>query len=365
MKFEPHKDDFVSDEKISIPLFMLPFCETFHKTGYRAFEHFLKKNAQHDKWIIFSDYVFDDSNKPNDVAVFSIVPGPIGMELIKNGNILAQSDLKKTRSVNPAFVECIKNSPIFTVSVIFPRPRRFCEKPEDERNILQDMVSGLQAMLKIWETTTPESKKRYIAIGKRLNMILQDFNNKEPKLKMMRDIFLITPIVAFLMHEITSHINVSTIGWFSDRDKLLDYQRNPALDADTASPAGSSAPAMSPGNSKVLNAKNSPLIHELINIYFHIFSNREPIIGNPKICFGLPKNEDDSKKMWYDNLIRIADYICGTLADCNLENATSSADKFDCLMKTLLANNEYIQVFQCEFLYSPAVKRLGINLKWE
>ena len=46
--------------------FLIAFNQTFYKSGYESFENFFLKNKNIKKWMVFSDYVFDNKNKQND-----------------------------------------------------------------------------------------------------------------------------------------------------------------------------------------------------------------------------------------------------------------------------------------------------------
>ncbi len=93
------------------------------------------------------------------------------------------------------------------------------------------------------------------------------------------------------MCEMVKIINdIEIIGWFSDRDKLLDFKKQKL---------------------------RKPFIVELISNYFHVFCENQSLHTQTKLAFGIPEKNG---KMWYDECIRLCDYICGTIADFNFEN---------------------------------------------
>ena len=55
---------------------------------------------------------------------------------------------------------------------------------------------------------------------------------------------------------------------------------------------------------------------------------------------------DTSKKPFYDNENRIVDYICGTIADYDLQSNKVSKDKFCTVLEDLLADNPNVRIYR-------------------
>lgn len=315
-----------------IPIFLRIFDETFHKSGYLNFAQFMKNNSNCSKWMIFSDYVIGDPNKSNDVFTFSLLPATISIGwLMDKVHELSPKDVKNTRSINAEFLELIKKLPMFHISIIFNKSRKL--DFDDEQKFFAEKTDSAIGMLKHWIKTTPANKKRYQDEIKSLNVLKNEITRKNPNLKLIRDIDILACLIAYIKLEMVKLTPIDTIGWFSDRDKMLDFN-----------------------SGKI----KTPLIHDLIDSYFYLFRQSENIQHRIEVCFGRP---EESGKMWYDDLNRFPDYISGTIADMNFEDGKVTNGKFTAIIEGLIASNDKVDVISMNLLKeSITANRIAINL---
>jgi hypothetical protein len=316
----------------AIPQFMEQFNDTFYKSAYKIFEQFLKKNSIHKKWMFFSDYVISDQNKSNDVITICIIPYFISLDKLQAIiNTVRPKDLKHTRTIGYEFIELITKMPILFISILLDKKRKL--DFIDERKTLNILIDGAINMLSHWIQTTPENKSIYEKEICDFKIIKQELNKKSPNLKLIRDIIITANIIAFLMSEHLKVLkNTQVIGWFSDRDKILDFKNQ--------------------------HIKN-PIIGSFIENYLHILLENQSIQNRPNLFFGLPER---SGKVWYDGCNRLCDYICGTLADLNLQENYTTHEKFSFLLEKLICSSDQFLIFDIKMNKKEiAVRRITIG----
>jgi hypothetical protein len=122
------------------------------------------------------------------------------------------------------------------------------------------------------------------------------------------DILLITLLGAFYTAQILKKCpKLEVIGWFPDRDAI-----NEACDKIAF-----------------------PLFY--VFLYNHI--------GGTQYQQTMPK-PDNTVVPFYDNFNRIADVICGTIADYDMKNNVVSKEKFSEVLRGLIADNMFIRTYR-------------------
>lgn len=301
----------------SLHLFILALDDTFHKSSYEVFKSFLDKNSQHKKWMIFSDYVFDDEKKEQDVATFSIMPYFEYFDTLDESiKSLSSKDLKSSKKVNPNFIEFINKSPILNLSFILSKKRKLCT---DEKLYFITKLSLLvkQCKNRITNNDNIDYNKKLL---KNYEFCLNEFSKKNQNLKLFRNIDIISQINAYIIFQIYSHLNdIELIGWFSDRDNMLGYK---------------------------LNEFKTPLIFNLSNSQFHaLASNLVDENYKVEVVYGLP---DRSGDMYYDSLNRIPDLIAGAISSYNMKE-NSCTEKVLPVIEDILTNKEKNIIYKLDF----------------
>ncbi|MCU4158426.1 hypothetical protein J1N10_20810, partial [Carboxylicivirga sp. A043] len=108
--------------------------DTFNKSTIEQIENnYIGKVKSVTKWLCFSDYCLDDRSKPNNVVTFSLIPYISDLkELEEFIEENAKTDIKKTRSVNPKFIEFLKKYPLINFSFILNNRKSFFGISHDE-----------------------------------------------------------------------------------------------------------------------------------------------------------------------------------------------------------------------------------------
>lgn len=257
-------------------------------------------------WFIFSDYCLDDKNKPNNVITFTIIALNEGkdFELIKNIlSILQPKDLKKSKKINPAFLNFISLIPIFNISYILPDNRNITKGFNfEELSFLRMRYLSLENHYRRLQAF-PLKDLKFTKVIKDLKFIRSKFDSKSVSLRMYRDIEIVNCVVSSICMMISSRLNgLKKFIWVSDRDSILTFEKANL---------------------------SSPLIFYMINATFNSL-----IRTDNKLAF---YNHMDNNKPELDCFNRIPDIVAGTLADMN--EHTVSKQKYIDILRDYLTDN--------------------------
>ena len=274
---------------------------------------FLAKADYSTKWVLYSDYCLDDDKKPNDVITFVLVPY-LGEEKYHEMDTTIHEtqpkDIKKARSVSDDFMEYIKQQSVFSYSFIVKDRKKLFGKTHEERiESVTGLLNEVKRGIGIWKrnATGMEPIDYYDGLIKKLDRLIKEITPKK-NIKEHMDILLITLLGAFCTAQILKKCpKLEVIGWFPDRDAI-----NEACDKIAF-----------------------PLFY--VFLYNHI--------GGTQYQQTMPK-PDNTVVPFYDNFNRIADVICGTIADYDMKNNVVSKEKFSEVLRGLIADNMFIRTYR-------------------
>lgn len=287
--------------------------DTVNKSTITDFKNYLKNLSGHTKWLICSDYCIDDKNKANDVATFTVLPyydylDKIQKEIFDN----APTDIKKTRTIKDTFIKYHRSGLIFHFSFIFGKKSNHILKILSKN----DIITGLEqtiSMLERWKINTPSNRDYFDLTINKLNLLKGEANRKSFNLKLMKNIMVISMITAYIAYLLCKVTNIEIIGWFSDRDKMIDAYNGISTD--------------------------------LFHMNHHGLCERDNIDSrNVKLLMAKPSTED--KKLWYDELNKLPDFISGTLADWDISKNDVSKYKFISMLEGCIADNSNITILK-------------------
>jgi hypothetical protein len=100
------------------------------------------------RWLMFSDYVLRQRNRPNDVFAFTVVPGGNCLaSLTAEFSATARQDFKDVRSVSESMTRLLSDSRLFTVCFIINPPRVITR----DVTIVRGMLDRSIAMMENWK----------------------------------------------------------------------------------------------------------------------------------------------------------------------------------------------------------------------
>lgn len=273
--------------------------------SYENLKSFINTHYNIKKWLIISDYALDNYNKQGNFLTFTLMPcyTPINNVM---GNIrkLQSKDIKKTKLINNDFIDFLAQPLFFHVSIELPYKReRLIKFGKDYFILLYTWLSDITS-----DKILKAQCKYFI-----------DKLRRSPKLPLHTDIDFISCVVSLLQLQIFKHIpDTEVICWLSDRDDILTTLGQKS-------------------KNKII-----PMIFNLINYRSQIFFNILNIPSNnpriPILGFGLPEFHG---RMWYDSLIRIPDFIAGSLADNNKKEMKVTKKIFQEVLERVISNKDY------------------------
>ncbi len=150
---------------------------------------------------------------------------------------------------------------------------------------------------------------------KRLSAFKRDLSHKNVNAKLARQIHLVAAMVATLCNMLNQAVSARAIRWISDRDAL--FERHDAVVSDLAYVYYLTQAI----------ELTTPEQRETQNIGSSLATLR----------FEIPEK---TGKHRFDELIRLPDYLAGTLADLDSETMAVSKEKFDVVLHSVFVNSE-------------------------
>lgn len=295
--------------------FVEVFQETFEKSAAACLQDFLYRTPSRN-WMAFSDYAFYAKNKRADVFALSLLPAVSNFyEASDFLDRLSFNDIKSLKYVNPRFIKYLRQAPIFNIAVMMPKDRELAHLVE--RETIMKFFSGLCGMLEDWRVSTPENKALYERSLKDLKHIMRRIRAGRANMSLIRDSILVASMAGYFMSRVAAMIQTDRLGWFSDRDAMLDYQASEL---------------------------HLPLILQLVHSYHHVLCERTGVPSNGGLILGKPEVPKGGR-VFYDSFLRIPDLIAGTLADINLEDHSFTHPKFVPVLDGLLKANDNTCIF--------------------
>jgi len=271
-----------------IPITIL-LDEVLYQSSVRNMrEHYFQYHFQNTDWLLLSDYYFGN-DKLNKVVTFTALPYVGNIEELQHTiQSVAPKDIKHTRNVNSEFVNLLHQLPILNISFIFDRTIKYLIwKTQDE--FLEDMslyAQILNAYTAHWIETEPHQKQRLTRLLKNIRY-MQDCIQHKKKLPILCEVFFISLLGGYVGSVLARETMLENLLWMSDRDRSNELGNN--------------------------------LIRELfqltlINIIKH------------NIQFGFTSANSSSDE-WYQELVRIPDYLTGTIANFDFKKGDHNLEK--------------------------------------
>jgi hypothetical protein len=305
-------EDAIKSYERETPIVKLIY-DTYQKSVKDSLEkNYFPKFGNIKKWKCFSDYSFD-KNKPNDIITFTLLPYVADMQIVAKAiKFLSSEEIKKTSTVNPKFIEFIKESPFVTFSFIVQNHKHLFLPNRDllKEAMMYSMSNLLITDIPDWILKRPYLTDYFEQIAMKVRKVIKLLEN-DKKIKILKNLFLTTSIGSVICTQFANRTEAEILGWFSDRDEINEVADNFSID--------------------------------LFSIQFaeHLLK------WDCKFAAAPAKSVDDE---WYAELIKIPDFITGAIADYDLSNNQVSHKKFVPLFHDLICDNDRnIFVFRLTF----------------
>lgn len=283
--------------------------ETFNKSARNQFVKFLKKYKDVPKWFMCSDYCIGDKNKANDVISFVLFPYIYDFnewnEMITK---LQKTDLKHCRHISESFCRYVKEGNFFSFNFILEK-NNILYKWEDKAS-LDNLLKSYVELTEQWQITTPSNAENYKRINKKLKTLQNDSKQKSFNYSMFGRVIYICFLAGYLRYLLLKEKDdIEMFSWLSDRDAITDW-------------------------------KNEVYI-EFYHIISHCICENKLVQGKEKTVKDVYL-EDVQNNMFYDGFNRIADFICGALADFNYKNGSVTGEKQCTLLEDVISDNDFL-----------------------
>ena len=286
--------------------------ETINKAAINEFKCFIAKFHDVTKWFICSDYCLDDKDKPNDVITFVIFPYifdfPTWLDFVKH---LQKTDLKNCRTISKEFCTFSHSGLVFSFNFMIDK-KSIVKKWKDKTTLHKSIDDFINLINKHWIFTTPHMIEYYNKLVKKLKYLKSEMNKKSFNYKLLSQIFLITFLASYLkylLYRETDYIEV--FSWLSDRGKMTGF-----CDGVYGT------------------------LFEIIS--YCLCANHLPEFKYKYVKECLPAGND----MFYDEVNRVADFICGGIASYDLVSKVVNQEKHCTLVEDVIADNPNIQILR-------------------
>ncbi|MGH6635250.1 MAG: hypothetical protein ACRED0_03650 [Gammaproteobacteria bacterium] len=257
--------------------FLRVFFDTVDKSAIDAFRNFLAANPHVKKWQIAADFCLHDKERPNNAFTFTIIPYDAYPDLlVAEIRGALPKDLKKTKNIER------------DAAAFLAHPRRFHfgfvmqNAPAVSNNGPgSDPLQVAREILKITVDSMVQQRRSKENVG-RLKKLKQEAQAKNFNVELLADLYMLSHLFCFVTLLLARECSVELIGWFSDCDSMTTWCDGMVWD---------------------IGREN------LYGLAQHFTVPMLP--GMPVIA--VPTPNAGANAMWFDEFIRLPDYIAGIL----------------------------------------------------
>ena len=285
---------------------------TISQSTLDDFRQFLSIHDKQTKWVICSDYCVNDRNKPNDVISFVIIPNIFGFNKWQATiNSIQKTDIKNTRFISEEFCKFTHSGLIFGFDFVFEK--MYLNEQFPDVNVSRDMVDSFINQVCLWKPRSEKMENHYNEMLKGFKSLKYKMNEKSFNLKLFGQMVMTSLLAGYLRYLLIKESeSAEVIGWLSDRDSITSYCGGVYT-----------------------------YIYELLG--YCLCANNLHEEKYVSVTDALPKNPDN---MFYDEYVRIADILCGIIADYDFERNTNSKMKHHDGVEKIMAENRFLSVIR-------------------
>lgn len=289
------------------------FLETFDKGGVDTFRAWLNSRPNTEKWIIGADFALRDKSRPNDCFAFSIIPyEPESVDYRTLVERQLPKDIKHSRTLTSEGAALLRNPAAFHILVPINRDRVFFNAPDGQTE--KDVARACLRLL-LEQRTTLERGPEAIKLTRQA---IQKSKANAFNVGLFTDLTILSVLLPIITLLITRERQPSVMGWFCDRDSMSGWCDGFMWGVALENLRG-------------------------LAQHWGIASGPNPVIG-------LPDRSGPEEYMWFDHLIRLPDWLAGTLAtwDRKVNFLPNGPDKYLRVVEDVLADAENILILGIE-----------------
>jgi len=275
---------------------------TFSKSAINEFRSFLAKHPMITKWMIACDFVLNEPAAASDAYACTFFPYNADLMDVKAKiTRLVPKDFKKTKDIGPELGEFFHSGETFTVCLL--TPKNF--NAAGDIDTVRDSLDVTLHMMRSWHDA--HDRKKVIRAFEQLREKAKA-NNFNAQL--MSTMMIATVLAAFCAIVLAQERKIEIVGWFPDRDNITTaYER---------------------------------IANYMFSVDFSAFCQRHGIDEHSiKTAIGIPNPDPvKPKQTWYDELVRIPDFLAGPLAGWDYkQNLVTGRQKYVEILQGAVADN--------------------------
>lgn len=294
--------------------------ECFDKSALALFCNYLSHHSQVRKWIIAADFALHDKARPLDCFAFTILPyDEWPAEIKKDVAQALPKDLKKSKALDEAGVEWLRDRRRFHVMITVNKDRMpFSNGPgTNPREVAREQIDKTLALAAV-QGTKGDTIRRF-------KKLKSEAQAKAFNVDLLGDIWLLAIWFAVLTIIIGRERHCETIGWFPDRDKMTNWCNG--IWQDYA--------------------------------YWNVQAFADSLtvdMRSTQIAVGAPDRSGANEIMWYDYMIRAADWFAGSVAAWDRKNNLVPSEhlKYRQMLEEVVADADNVIVLHLDITESGA-----------
>lgn len=288
--------------------------DTLDKTFLTNLRGFLSLHHGAQDFVIASDYCVGDKGKPNDVMAFTVVPRHM-IDLNELAHSLPR-DIKKTKEITEEISGALNSTRYFHVAFMLDDIRGVMHSPRKcpQAVALQNMVDVIE-MLDMWIRNQPGGAEKFGAQLKKFKIAEKELKKRSVNIKLFKHVSVASILASILALYISKEAFCQSITWVHDRDKIHEAFGAICFDLFEINHWGA-------------------CLQE-------VPENRIPRVG-------YFVDTEGGRNLWYDPLIRLPDYIAGTVASWNMRANLTTADKHARLLEQVIADNPHCHLIKID-----------------
>lgn len=315
--------DMPHSSGIRIMIDLLPVLTQATRTLQQNMTQWFSAYPPDMPWTVVSDYCIGDQNKNNDVFSFVVIANHD-----KTDNIceyiarVAPRDIKASKGIPLGLVQYLNLPVTFSVSFVLDRDSALLRRYAGLESMLA-FIPDISEYVDMLRSNSPSELTYFDEVSVRLKSFRQDLSKPQVNEKLARQIHLAAAFAATMFDMVTSSTNPGYLRWITDRDALVE--------------------------------RHDGIVFDLAYLYFLLLRSKEMasskdgqdrmILDKPKFFFELPEKEGRHR---FDELVRLPDYLAGTMADLDMKTLSFSREKFGTMLDEVFIdsmNSGVVHVF--------------------
>jgi len=269
---------------------------------------FYHSNRSFTKWLILSDYSSSIDKKTHETYCFSIAPVFFDFQEMKSAiGYFQPTDLKSTRRISNDFLEIAASDKLIHFVFSFGNTK---QNPF-RRSSLQNTRETIRELLNYADQIEPVNRDNqgFRSMRKKLHLAEQESRKSAFNYLLFDRMVMISGIGAALAGLVSKYTQAQDINWMSDRDNVMTFCGG--------------------------------LICDLFSISFMGANYR---LNINRRCNLWTSHGEGTGKMWFDELLRIPDFVAGAFSRISLNTGSIALGKQSYVLQKTMSRVHFFSV---------------------